>query len=60
MIAKLSMENPGYLKREKSTQIEKNVNNMEEDDVEIKEPKVKKTVKKNETEKLINVDSEFE
>ena len=54
------MENPGYLKREKSIQIEKDVDDMEEDDVEIKEPKVKKTVRTNETEKVINVDSEFE
>ncbi len=33
---------------------------MEEEDAEIKEPKVKKTMKTNETEKGVDVDLEFE
>jgi hypothetical protein len=60
VVNKLCAENSTSLKRENYLEREKCLSKMEEDEMEITEPKVKKAVKTNEPENLIDVDIEFE
>ena len=60
VVNKLCAENSTSLKRGNSLEREKCFSKTQEDEMEITEPKVKKAVKTNESENVIDVDIEFE